>query len=172
MSSCKSSKLLEIDNTNKIWSDNELIELNSIISEFENVLMIEYKTQSEKEAYKQFSKFVVTNGFYPEIENYEDLFSKVKDFEVFHKIWQLQIVSKTQKNHFKLKYNSSYQEYLESFGEKSEFIRMYADKFEYTGGISPSENAYILQNIDSIDLNNKNIRLILAIHNITLINRY
>jgi hypothetical protein len=169
--SCTNSEEYEIENPNGIWTDSELVELNSLVSEFDRILISEYKSESEIKAYEEFSKKVFNEMAIPDLKEYTKLNSDLKKLNVFDKIWRNFTDSITNKKHFDLKYNSKYQEYLKHIGGKSEFINGYADNFEKSGDITPSVVAGFSRNIKEIDLNNKNNRLIFTIHYLTLINR-
>ena len=171
LTSCTNSKNYDIENPNGIWTKSELVELNSLVSKFDQILISEYKSDSETKAYEEFSNNVFNNMVIPDFKEYAKLNSDLKNLKVFDKIWRNYTDSITNKNHFDLKYNSKYQEYLKHIGEKSEFIKGYADNFENAGDITPSVIAGFSKNIRKIDLNNKNNRLIFTIHYLTLINR-
>ena len=171
LTSCVNSKESEIENPNGIWTEPELVELNSLVSEFDQILISEYKSESITKAYVEFSNSALNDMAIPDLIGYDKINSVAKNLKIFDKIWKKHTDSITNKNHFSLKYNSNYQKYLKGVGENSEMIKDYADKFEYTGDIAPSVVAFLLQNIEKIDLNNKTTRLILTIHYITLINR-
>ncbi|KJD34731.1 hypothetical protein PK35_02955 [Tamlana nanhaiensis] len=169
--SCANSDKYEIENPNGIWTDSELVELNSLVSEFDRILISEYKSESEIKAYEEFSKKVFNDMVIPDLKEYTELNSDLKKLKVFDKIWRNFTDSITNKKRFDLKYNSKYQEYLKHVGQKSEFIKVYAERFESAGDIVPSVVAGFAKNIEDIDLSDKNNRLIFTIHYLTLINR-
>ncbi|WP_405202159.1 hypothetical protein [Dokdonia sp. LLG6352-1] len=171
LTSCVNSKESEIENPNEIWTESELVELNSLVAEFDRILISEYKSESKTKAYVEFSNSVFNDMAIPDLKEYDKISSDAKKLKVFDKIWQTNTDSITNKDYFNLKYNSNYQKYLKAIGENSELIKDYADKFENWGDIAPSVIGGYSRNIEKIDLNNKTNRLIFAIHYITLINR-
>jgi hypothetical protein len=167
LSACKQES--EIVNPNGIWTDTELAELNSIVSEFDRILTTEYKTDSDKKAYLEYSNNVFQNQIVPNLNGLEKLSSDLKKFVVFDKIWWKYTDSNTE--HFNLKTDSNYQKYLTEIGKKSDFIKNYADRFNAASDLQPSVIAGFAKNIETIDLTDKNNRLIFAVHYLTLINR-
>ena len=167
LSACK--KESNIQNPNGIWTESELNELNTIVSEFDKILTAEYKTDSEIKAYSEYSDYVFQNNFTPILNGMENLSSDLKKFEVFDKIWWK--YQNTGSEHFNFKTNSNYIRYLTKIGEKNDFINVYADRLNAASDLLPSVIAGFSKNIDRIDLTNKNNRLIFAIHYLTLINR-
>ncbi|PNW25808.1 hypothetical protein [Formosa algae] len=167
LSACKQES--KIENPNGIWTEPELTELNSIVSEFDQILTTEYKTDSEKKAYLEYSNKVFQNQIVPNLNGMEKLSSDLKKFVVFDKIWWKYTDSNFE--HFNLKNDSNYQKYLNEIGKKSDFIKDYADRFNVASDLQPSVVSGFAKNIENIDLNDKNYRLIFAIHYLTLINR-
>lgn len=167
LSACKQES--KIDNFNGIWTEPELLELNSIVSEFDHILTTEYKTDSEKKAYVEYSNNVFQNQIVPNIKGMEKLSSDIKKFVVFDKIWWKYTDSNSK--YFNLKTDSNYIKYLTEIGKTSDFIKDYADRFNSASDLQPSVIAGFSKNIGNIDLNEKNNRLIFAIHYLTLSNR-
>ena len=167
LSACRQES--KIQNPNGIWTETELTELNSIVSEFDQILTTEYKTDSEKRAYLEYSNNVFQKQIVPNLIGIEKLSSDLKKFVVFDKIWWKYTDSNTE--HFNLKTDSNYQKYLTEIEKKSDFIKNYTDRFNAASDLQPSIIAGFAKNIESIDLTDKNNRLIFAIHYLTLINR-
>lgn len=167
LSACKQES--KIDNFNGIWTEPELLELNSIVSEFDQILMTEYKTDSEKKAYLKYSNNVFQNQIVPNIDGMEKLSSDIKKLVVFDEIWWKYTNSNSE--HFNLKTDSNYIKYLTEIGKTSDFIKDYADQLNSASDLQPSVTAGFAKNIENIDLTNKNNHLIFAIHYLTLINR-
>jgi len=166
-SACKQQ--IEIQNPNGIWTETELTELNTIVSEFDKILTTEFKTDSKKEAYLEYSNYVFQNNITPILNGMEILSSDLKKFVVFDKIWWKYTDSYSE--HFNLKTNSNYIKYLIRIGKQSDFINGYAGQLNQASDIQPSVVSGFAKNIESIDLTDKNNRLIFAIHYLTLINR-
>ena len=167
LSACKQES--KIENPNRIWTDTELTELNSIASEFDQILTTEYKTDSEKKAYLEYSNNVFQNQIVPNLNGMEKLGSDLKKFVVFDKIWWKYTDSSSE--HFNLKTDSNYIKYLTKIGKQSDFINGYADRLNAASDLQPSVIAGFAKNIENINLIDKNNRLIFAIHYLTLINR-
>ncbi|MFD1062053.1 hypothetical protein ACFQ1Q_02245, partial [Winogradskyella litorisediminis] len=69
LSACKQES--KIDNFNGIWTEPELSELNSIVSEFDRILTTEYKTDSENKVYLEYSNNVLQNQIVPNLNGME-----------------------------------------------------------------------------------------------------
>ena len=167
LSACKQES--NIQNPNGIWTEPKLSELNTIVLEFDKILKAEYKTDSEIKAYSEYSNYVFQNNSTPVLNGMGKLSSDLKKFEIFDKIWWK--YQNADSEHFNLKTDSNYIEYLTKRGEKNEFINVYADRLNAASDLQPSVIAGFSKNIEGIDLTNKNNRLIFAIHYLTLINR-
>ena len=167
LSACKQES--KIDNFDGIWTETDLTELNSIVSEFDQILTAEYKTDSEKKAYLEYSNNAFQNQIVPNLNGMEKLSSDLKKFVVFDKIWWKYTDSNSE--HFNLKNDSNYIKYLTEIGKQSDFINDYADRLIHASDLQPSIVSGFAKNIENIDLTDKNYRLIFAIHYPTLINR-
>ena len=167
LSACKQES--EIQNPDGIWTETELTELNTIVSEFDQILTAEYKTDSKKKAYLEYSNYVFQNDIIPILNGMEKLSSDLKKFVVFDKIWWKYTDSNSE--YFNLNTDSNYQIYLTEIGKTSDFIKDYTDRFNSASDIQPSVIAGFSKNIENLDLTDKNIRLIFAIHYLTLLNR-
>ena len=167
VSACKQES--KIENPNGIWTKSELAELNAIVSEFDQILKTEYKTDSEKKAYLEYSNSVFQNQFIPDFNGMKKLSSDLKNFAVFDKIWWKYKDSSSES--FNLKTDSNYCKYLTEIGKTSDFINDYADRLNQASDLQPSVISGFAKNIENINLTDKNNRLIFAIHYLTLINR-
>ena len=169
-------KPAEIENPNGIFTKSDISDLNWIITEFDSILKTEFKTNKVNKAYKDYSNEVwkdLSNEQPPIIPtpNGMEIFSKkVQNLKVFPKIWS---IWKENPDDIEV-YNigqKPYLTYLKVRGTKPDFIKEYAKSLSLTGDINPTVVAGFARNIENIDLENKNNRLIFAIHYLTLINR-
>ncbi|WP_242082864.1 hypothetical protein [Aestuariivivens sediminis] len=167
LSACKQES--KIKNPNGIWTETDLTELNTIVSKFDQILTAEYKTDSIKKVYLEYSNYVFKNNASPILNGMEKLSSDLKKYSVFDKIWWK--YSNSDSEHFNLKTDSNYQKYLTEIGKSSDFVKDYADRFNSASDLQPSVIAGFAKNIENIDLTDINNRLIFAIHYLTLINR-
>lgn len=159
----------KIENPNGIWTETDLTELNDIVSKFDQILTTEYKTDSVKKAYLEYSNYVFKNNATPILNGMEKLSSDLKTYSVFDKIWWKYFDSDSER--FNLKADSNYIKYLTEIGKHSDFINDYTGRFNGVNDLQPSVVAGFAKNIENIDLTDKNNRLIFAIHYLTLINR-
>ena len=168
-SACKQEN--KIENPGGIWTESEIEELNSMIMEFDRILTDEYQTYSIKIGYLEYSNYVFENNITPILSGMENLSSDLKKSQVFNKIWRKFNDSYLNEERFELKPKSEYHKYLTHLGKKSEFLNDYTKRFELAEDIQPSVIAGFSKNIKEINLNDKNNRLVFAVHYLTLINR-
>ena len=169
-------KPTEIENPNGIFTESDIHDLNWIVTEFDQILKTEYDTNNVEMAYFNYSK-EFWNSLYAEQtgsiaipHGMKSLGTKVQSLKVFDKIWS----TWKDKSRVAEVYNigqKPYLAYLKTRGSKSDFIKGYAESLSSSGDITPSVIAGFAKNIENIDLKDKNNRLIIAIHYLTLINR-
>lgn len=156
---------------NEIFSEIEFEELNSLLQDFDNILLEEYDTYSTKVAYWEFSQRIAKNNSIPTIKGIDSLGLSVMEYKVFDKIWWK--YKNTELN--TIKYNfadkSIYLKYLKLVGKNSDFIKNYTEIIESTNDLVPSIIYGFAKNIKKTDLENENVRLIFAIHYLTVLNR-
>ncbi|MEN8123272.1 MAG: hypothetical protein ABFS35_23245 [Bacteroidota bacterium] len=71
-----------------------------------------------------------------------------------------------------IKYNSKYVDFLELFGKESEVVNNYYEDLMSCGDISPTMVADVLINHAQYDIQDERIRLLIAIHYLTLNDQY
>ncbi|WP_396601509.1 hypothetical protein [Algibacter sp. R77976] len=165
------SKEQKLENLNGIFSEIEFQELTFLLRGFDDVLLEESQTYSTKIAYWEFSQRVFENSSVPIIKGIDSLSNLVLQYKVFDKIWWKYQVSKSNKYKYNFSKESRYLEYLRLVGKKKKFIKSYAESLELTSDLLPSVVAGFAKNIKKTDLDDENIRLIFAIHYLTLLNR-
>lgn len=166
--SCKTET--KIVNPHGIYSDNELIELNEILSEFDKTLSDKYNTDNITDAYHMFSKVVADQYQVPIWKELKDLSDEVIELEVFSEVWHKNIYQNEPQG-FNMNPEGKYIDYLEFIGQNTEFIKIYVDQYKSADDILPSIVGGFSAHIEELDLKDKNNRLIFAIHYLTLMNR-
>ncbi|WP_159020989.1 hypothetical protein [Algibacter sp. L3A6] len=146
LSACKQVSIIE--NPNGIWTEPELMELNSIVSEFDKILTTKHKTNSKKKAYLEYQKDIFQNQIVPNLNGIEKLSSDINKYVVFDKIWWKNTDSNTE--HFNLKTNSNYIKYLTRIGKQSDFINNYADQLNQASDLQPSLISGFTKNIETM----------------------
>ncbi len=167
--SCNEEQKLK--NTNGLFSKIEFQELNLLLHDFDSILIEEYNTSSIKNAYSEFSKYVLKNNTIPSNSKIDSLGKSVIKYNVFDKIWWSYKSSNSDKLKYNLASQSNYLKYLKLIGEQFDFIKEYTNIIESTSDITPSLAFGFAKNIQLNDFENENIRLIFAIHYLTLLNR-
>jgi CRISPR/Cas system CMR-associated protein Cmr5 small subunit len=71
-------------------------------------------------------------------------------------------------NYIELKYEGKYVSFIEEYGNKSPVIKRYHENFVNAGGIGPSMISSIMMNYEYYDIKDIRMKLIFAIHYLTL----
>ena len=158
-------------NLNGIFTETEFRELNFLLQDFDNLLINESQTYSTKIAYWEFTQRVVEDNSVPIINGIDSLGQSVLKYKVFDKIWWKYKDSELKTVKYNFADKSKYLEYLKLVGKESDLIKDYAERLESANDLVPSVIAGFSRNIKKNDLENENIRLIFAIHYLTLLNR-
>jgi hypothetical protein len=109
--------------------------------------------------------FVEQQNLYKQIN--ESTFNEVWNFG---KSWKYS--STDTLNTISLKYESKYIKFLEELGNGDNTIRVYYISFKNEGSISPSMFFGLLLNYDNYIINDIRVRLVIAIHYLTLNDKY
>lgn len=131
----------------------------------------ESQTYSTKIAYREFSQRVLENNSVPIIKGIDSLGYSVIKLKVFDEIYWKYNAPELNTIKYNFTDKSAYLEYLKLVGKNKEFIKGYAESVELTNDLVPSLVAGFAKNIKKTDLEDENIRLIFAIHYLTLLNR-
>jgi hypothetical protein len=82
--------------------------------------------------------------------------------------WTVPMNSVDTLNRLELKYGGKYMEFLEEVGGKDEKIAQYCNSFKGMGVITPSMTADLVKNYKDYNINDPKVRLIIAIHYLTM----
>lgn len=161
----------------QIFNEEEIEGLNKIVAFFESQICGNDKI-SQKECYNVFfdrlmedvdanSNLVVTIDFSEQKAFYQRLKA-----DTFNEIWGFgKMKTATSDETFRyLQFakEGKYISFLKEFAKKHAFIEDYHEAFINSGGLSPSIIANTLYNGPQYDIEDKNIRLSIAIHYLTL----
>src|SRR5690606_37030705 len=101
----------------------------------------------------------------------QKLYDSISD-STFNQIWCLGKSWKRDSpdtlKHIGLRYDGKYSEFLKSFGKENKVIQGDYQTFEDAGAISPSMVAGLLFNYEDYDVRDIRIKLIVAIHYLTM----
>ncbi len=101
----------------------------------------------------------------------QNLYRQIND-STFNEIWHFGKSSYRNSpdtlRSISLKYNSKYVNFLKELGTDDKIIKNYYDNFKASGGISPSMVASLLVNYDNYNINDIRVRLVIAIHYLTM----
>lgn len=158
-------------NPNRNFTKKEILQLEYIVSEFDQILMGKYDTESPEKAYLEYSdsakKQLMRNSSIPYIKNIDSLFIKISKYKIYDQIW----ISDTLDNnkvYININPDGKYVAFLKEIAKKNEFINRYYRKNKMLGDISPSMVTNFASFIRKINLKDPKYRLIFAIHYITL----
>ena len=113
------------------------------------------------------SDFKLSINFNDQKELYDQL-----DKKTFDNIWEISRWSEWNSNdtlkRIQLNREGKYLQFLKTFGEQDSVINNYYNSLEIAGDISPTMIADLVKNYKNYNVNDPKIRLIIAIHYLTL----
>jgi len=182
LSCCKEDKTLGKSPTiMKLFNKHEILDLERILTFFDNQIIGEFKSKSLRKNYSLFHEKSLKRLDSGEIylgfsyEKQDKLILELKK-STFKKIWDL---GKSYNNNNKdttsiinLKVDGNYMKFLEIIGKENIAIKKYVDDLTFNYDITPSQSYFFVNNYDSIDIKDERIRLMIAIHYLTLNNIY
>lgn len=152
------SIILEFFNE-QICLNQETVE-NNVIDCYQNFFKRMY--QAEKTGY------IDLKIPYPEQQK---LYNQISD-STFNQIWSFgkrwTINSQDTLKYIEFTYDGKYVNFLKELGEENDVIKRYYDSFRSVGGIGPAMVADLLINYDSYNVKDIRIRLVVAIHYLTM----
>jgi hypothetical protein len=170
--STDSKKLIEFDDhIAGSFNKEEKKELSTIIYEFEKFIPSQFDNGKEK--YLSFFELISNAKTAERIISISDSLFNSYDFknslsnETFSKIWEYNDISFSKS--LSLKQNSPFTELLKNLASvKGGIIKDYYESFGIAGDLSPSMVAIIQKQYDQLDISDNHVRLVLAIHYLTL----
>ncbi len=104
-------------------------------------------------------------------EEQQNMYKQISD-STFNQIWLFEKIwnrhSTDTLKHINYKYDGKYVEFLSALSKEDEVIRNYYENFKALRGISPSMVAELVKNYDFYNINDIRIRLVVAIHYLTM----
>ena len=101
----------------------------------------------------------------------KELYTRLTDStynHIWRMSWTVPMNSVDTLNRLELRYGGKYMEFLEEVGEQDEKIAQYCNSFKGMGVISPSMMADLVKNYKDYNINDPKVRLIIAIHYLTM----
>ncbi|WP_159523903.1 hypothetical protein [Sunxiuqinia indica] len=176
----QSQNNLSNDQTIKEWfNTTEINDLVKIQSFFDRSIGL---TESDKQENleKEYTDFFLQNSGIEKVSdfklsiNFSDqkkLYNQL-DQKTFDDIWKISWSTKWNSNdtlkHIQLNRQGKYVQFLKTFGEQGTVINSYYNSLEIAGDISPTMVADLVKNYKNYNINDPKIRLIIAIHYLTL----
>lgn len=162
----------KLKNPDSLFSEQELSELNSLVCEFDELLIKKYDSKDAASAYLKYSKHnwdkLKENSSIAYLREIDTLYYEVIDFQICNQIWEIDTLNRSIK-YFKTK--GKYFEFLKLIGKEYEIINKYVIEVSEMGDISPNLITMFAAEIELDALRSKNVRLIFAIHYLTLYQR-
>lgn len=191
LSSCNinSKRLLEDSAVKAIFSSEEIASLNLIVAYFDEIIIAKTGTQNVGEAYSYYFKVLsnVMNGeelsleYYNALARPEDadtLIEVLKNNGIFDEIWFYSSFgrynTRTGQNidsagvSLQINQSGKYMQLLGRLGNEDIIFKGYYDGIMSSSDPSPSVNAGIFSSYDKVDFRKEAVRLVWAIHFITM----
>ena len=162
----------QIYNQEAFWTQQEITELQSIVSSFDNALLAAYNTSSLSTAYNAYSQTTLEhlkNGSMLVVHPGMDV--PIETMRVFHKIWAKYISDSLENASINLNPYGIYFKYLKALPNSPTLVDSYINRFELAGDLQPSFVFEFADQGTTLDYSNVNARLIFAVHYLTLFNR-
>lgn len=174
----KPKKLEDSKIVNQVFDKREIHDLQKILSFFDGQIMSSFKGKSLLDSYDLFNEKELelkNEGLIFGNISFSDqqkLNSKIKE-TTFKEIWDLGKILDIDEIGSKQSFlfinpNGKYISYLKKLGLKNKFIEDYSNIVSQNYDIPPSLVYVITDNYNKIDVSDENIRLMIAIHYLTL----
>lgn len=174
----KPKKLEDSKIVNQVFDKREIHDLQKILSFFDGQIMSSFKGKTLLDSYDLFNEKELelkNEGLIFGNISFSDqqkLNSKIKE-TTFKEIWDLGKILDVDEIGSKQSFlfinpNGKYISYLKKLGLKNKFIEDYSNIVSQNYDIPPSLVYVITDNYNKIDVSDENIRLMVAIHYLTL----
>ena len=180
--SCTTQRQNDLSNDQTIKESFNTIEINDLtkIQSFFDKSIGLTESDKQENLEKVYTDFFLQNSDIEKVSdfklslNFNDqkkLYNQL-DKRTFDNIWEISWSTKWNSNdtikHIQLNRQGKYVEFLKSFGEQDSVINNYYNSLEIAGDISPSMFADLIKNYKNYNIKDPKIRLIIAIHYLTL----
>lgn len=175
----RQDSLSKDDTMQMIFNKNEIIDLLEILNFFEQSIGLSdnYSVDEFQKAYSDFFNLNKEIKMSSELRfsfDYTDemnLFGKI-DTLTMKEIWENQLVRLMRSTDsmyvFKINYNGKYMRFLQRLGEQDKKIENYYNTIKVASDITPALVADIAINYKDYNINDPKVRLVIAIHYLTL----
>lgn len=163
----------------KTFNQSEISDLKKVLSFFDNEMRIEFKSKSIQKNYSSFYKKSLKEldsgriyvGF--TFKKQAKLIEELKE-TTFNGIWDVgkSFTEKDTINVINLKVKGVYAKFLKELGKENKAIKRYIDDLVFNYDITPEQSYFFINNYDSLDITDERVRLMIAIHYLTLNNIY
>lgn len=162
-----------------VFDKTEIRDLQTILDFFDNEIC-KNGILEENKCYQAFlerikSEFIETNGTINleiPFEEQHEMYKKI-NISTFNEIWMFGKLfpsgsyTDTLKSIF-INHSGKYAKFLKEVGKKDSIINIYQDQLYASGDISPQLFSNVLMNYQNYNINDKKVRLVIAIHYLTL----
>lgn len=162
----------------QIFNDTEIKDLDRILSFFDKAVC-KAEGMNAQDVYKCYEQYLTTlaNGHEEgkieikiPLENQKKLMAQINP-NTFKQIWAYGKIYNRNSDTLdiiNLKHQSKYALFLESYGAQNKKVKSYHERLHAVGDISPSMIGDVLVNHKKYDISDKRIKLLIAIHYLTL----
>ena len=182
LNSCQ--KRLESSSTlTEIFNESEIQDFSKILEFFDNEVCESEKVDSNniydcyKIFFKRMSQAVETGNIEIKIDfdSQKKLYNKISD-STFNQIWWFGKSWSEKKvdtlKYIDIRYDGKYVVFLNKLGRDYQVIEDYHKRFEAFGAITPSMINEIFVNYDQYDIKDERVRLMIAVHYLTIYDQY
>jgi hypothetical protein len=166
----------------EVFSTSEISDLNKILTFFESEICSDLTEVTDVNVcYANFFstlRSAVEEGEFPIDINFDkqrEMYNELND-STFANIWtinkSLKYKSKDTLQSISYLYNGKFANLLERTGKDYPIIEGYSESFKEAGDITPSITANFIKNPSKLNLNDPSVKLIVAIHYLTLNDQY
>lgn len=180
--SCTTQRQNDLSNDQTIkesFNSTEINDLTKIQRFFDKSIGLT-KSDKQEDLERVYTDFFLQNAYIEKISDFKlsinfndqkELYNQL-DQKTFNNIWTISWSTKWGSNdtlkHIKLNHQGKYVEFLKASGEHDSVINNYCNSLEIAGDISPTMVADLIKNYKNYKVNNPKIRLLIAIHYLTL----
>ncbi len=175
----RKNDLLNDETIKESFNTTEINDLTKIQSYFDKSIGLT-ENENQENLEKVYTDFFLQNSNIEKVSdfklsiNFNDqkkLYNQL-DKKTFDNIWEISWSTKWNSNdtlkHIQLNRHGKYTEFLKTVGKQDSVINNYYNSLEIAGDISPSMFADLIKNYKNYNVNDPKIRLIIAIHYLTL----
>lgn len=160
----------------KFFTKDENNDISILVERFDDFLLGKYESPDLPGAYEKFFEAMAKSETLDEVRKVAKIPDEQKKQMVeglqkstLSKIWEHHRFRNTSiETDFHFNYEGKYKEFLKEVGKRNPLIEEYYESIEIAGNISPSSFSLFIHRQKELDVTDKEIRFILAVHYISM----